>query len=130
MSGSDDVRALINHYARAGYARHVQTTCAEALRERRGDGSLSFWRAYGMIMEGSYSEAIMQLESLRGCVATVPGARAVARAAPPPPPPAPRLDRANVGEECPPEGVPLRARSHDRSPSPPATASPLSLARS
>ena len=63
MSG-DDVRALVNYYARAGYGRHVQTVCGEALRSRPGDPTLSFWRAFGLILEGSYSEAIAQLESL------------------------------------------------------------------
>ena len=59
-----DVQALVNYYARAGYGRHVQTVCGEALRSRPGDPTLSFWRAFGLILEGSYSEAIAQLESL------------------------------------------------------------------
>ena len=58
------MRALVNYYARAGYGRHVQTVCGEALRSRPGDPTLSFWRAFGLILEGSYSEAIAQLESL------------------------------------------------------------------
>ena len=58
------MRALVNYYARAGYGRHVQTVCGEELRSRPGDPTLSFWRAFGLILEGSYSEAIAQLESL------------------------------------------------------------------
>ena len=66
MFGGNDVQALVNHYARAGYARHIQTACAEALKSRRGDPTLAFWRTYGMIVEGSHSEAIAQFESLLG----------------------------------------------------------------
>ena len=68
MSGGGDIQALVNYYARVGYARHIQTVCSEVLRKRSGDPTLQFWRTFGMIMEGSYSEAIMQLESLMGCV--------------------------------------------------------------
>lgn len=66
MLGGDDVQALVNHYARAGYARRIQTACTEALKSRRGDPTLAFWRMYGMIVEGSHSEAIAQFESLLG----------------------------------------------------------------
>ena len=69
MSGGGEIQALVNYYARAGYARHIQTVCSEVLRKRAGDPTLQFWRTFGMIMEGTYSEAIMQLESLMGCVA-------------------------------------------------------------
>jgi hypothetical protein len=68
MSGGGDIQALVNYYARAGYARHIQTVCVEVLRKRAGDPTLQFWRTFGMILEGSYSEAIMQLEGLMGCV--------------------------------------------------------------
>ena len=87
MFGGDDVQALVNHYARAGYARHIQTACAEALKSRRGDPTLAFWRTYGMIAEGSHSEAIAQFESLMRCVDRRADARA-RRAPPPPLPPA------------------------------------------
>lgn len=68
MSGGGEIQALVNYYARAGYGRHIQTVCSEVLRKRSGDPTLQFWRTFGMIVEGSYSEAIMQLESLMGCV--------------------------------------------------------------
>jgi hypothetical protein len=68
MSGGGEIQALVNYYARAGYARHLQTVCGEVLRKRANDPTLQFWRTFGMIMEGSYSEAIMQLEGLMGCV--------------------------------------------------------------
>jgi len=71
-SGGGEIQALVNYYARAGYARHLQTMCGEVLRKRSGDPTLQFWRAFGMIMEGSYSEAIMQLEGLFGCATTSP----------------------------------------------------------
>ena len=50
MLGGDDVQALVNHYARARAAR----ACTEALKSRRGDPTLAFWRTYGMIVEGSH----------------------------------------------------------------------------
>ena len=56
MSGSTEIQALVNYYARVGYARHIQTVCAEVLRKRAGDPQLQFWKTYGVIMEGSYSE--------------------------------------------------------------------------
>jgi len=54
MSG--EVQALVNYYARAGYPRHIQTVCQEVLKKRPNDPVLQFWRAYGLILEGSYSE--------------------------------------------------------------------------
>ena len=63
MSG--EVLALVNYYARSGYYRHVQTVCNEVLKKRGGtDPTLLFWRALGMLMEGSVNEAIQEYETL------------------------------------------------------------------
>jgi hypothetical protein len=53
---SDKVLALVRYYAREGYARQLQTVCAEVLRKRPNDPLLVFWRAVGLLMEGSTSE--------------------------------------------------------------------------
>ena len=60
----DESRAMVTHYARLGYARHVQTTCANAARALGNDPALSFWRAFGTIAEGGHSEAITKLEAM------------------------------------------------------------------
>ena len=53
---ASEVQALVNYYARAGYPRHIQTVCMEVLKKRPHDPVLQFWRGYGLILEGSYSE--------------------------------------------------------------------------
>jgi len=63
---SSEVQALVNYYARSGYPRHIQTVCQEVLKKRPNEPVLLFWRAYGLILEGSYSEALRELEALQG----------------------------------------------------------------
>jgi len=53
---ASEVQALVNYYARTRYPRHIQTVCAEVLKKRNNEPVLMFWRAYGLVMEGSYSE--------------------------------------------------------------------------
>jgi len=60
-----EVIALVNYYARQGYYRHVQTVVNEVLKKRGGtDNTLVFWRALGMLKEGSLQEAIREYESV------------------------------------------------------------------
>ena len=61
---SDQIIALVIWYAREGLGRHVQVLCSEAIRRKRGDVALQLWRAYGMCLEGSYSEALRELQTL------------------------------------------------------------------
>lgn len=62
---SSEVLALVNYYARTGYYRQVQTVCNEALKKRGGnDPTLVFWRALGILKEGSVNEAIREYEAL------------------------------------------------------------------
>ena len=64
MSG--EVLALVNYYARNGYYRHVQTVCNEVLKKRGStDPTLVFWRALGMLKEGSVNEAIADYEGIK-----------------------------------------------------------------
>jgi tetratricopeptide repeat protein 21B len=49
---SNDVKALISHYARLGFSRHIQTVCDEVIKKRGRDGTLVFWHAFSSIMEG------------------------------------------------------------------------------
>jgi hypothetical protein len=53
---ASEVQALVNYYARTRYPRHIQTVCTEVLKKRTNEPVLMFWRAYGLVMEGSYSE--------------------------------------------------------------------------
>jgi tetratricopeptide repeat protein 21B len=53
---AEKVQALVNYYAREGQSRHIQTVCNEVLRKRPNDPLLIFWRAFGLLLEGSYSE--------------------------------------------------------------------------
>ena len=49
---SNDVKALISHYARLGFSRHIQTVCDEVIKKRGRDGTLVFWHAFSSMMEG------------------------------------------------------------------------------
>lgn len=53
---STQVQALVNYYAREGFARHIHTVCSEVLRKRPNEPVQMFWKSYALIMEGSYSE--------------------------------------------------------------------------
>jgi tetratricopeptide repeat protein 21B len=59
-----DPGILVQHYARAGYFRHIQTVCNDALKKRSNDPALLFWRALGMLKEGSVNEAIREYEAV------------------------------------------------------------------
>ena len=61
---SQDIIALVNYYCRSGYFRHAQTVCNEVLKKRSNDVPMLFWRAVGMLREGSASEAVRELEQL------------------------------------------------------------------
>ncbi|GLC77752.1 hypothetical protein PLESTB_000959000 [Pleodorina starrii] len=61
---ADRVLALVHYYAREGYFRHVQTVCNEVLKKRPGDPVLTFWRAYGLLMEGNTADAMRDLGSI------------------------------------------------------------------
>jgi tetratricopeptide repeat protein 21B len=60
-----DISALVHHYAREGYWRHVQTVCEEVLKKRGDDGYLLFWKAYGVAKEGSWTAAIRDWERIK-----------------------------------------------------------------
>ena len=59
-----DVMALVAYYCRSGYYRHAQTVCSEVLKKRSNDPMMLFWRAVGMLKEGSASEAVRELDGL------------------------------------------------------------------
>ena len=59
-----EVLSLVNYYARNGYYRHVQTVCNEVLKKRANDPTLTFWKSFGMVKEGSAGEAVRELEGL------------------------------------------------------------------
>ncbi|EFJ52945.1 hypothetical protein VOLCADRAFT_78980 [Volvox carteri f. nagariensis] len=62
------ILALVHYYAREGYFRHVQTVCNEVLKKRPGDPVLTFWKAYGLLMEGNTADAMRDLGSIAGNV--------------------------------------------------------------
>ena len=63
---TDPILPLVVFYAHEGLGRHIQVLCTEAIRRkpRGGDANLQLWRAYGMFLEGSYSEALRDLQAL------------------------------------------------------------------
>ncbi|KDO33302.1 hypothetical protein SPRG_02111 [Saprolegnia parasitica CBS 223.65] len=62
---SGDPRVLINYYVRKGWYDHVQRLCESILDKKGSDPTILFWRSFGIIMEGSYSSAIRELEGLK-----------------------------------------------------------------
>ncbi|PRP77845.1 tetratricopeptide repeat protein 21B-like [Planoprotostelium fungivorum] len=60
-----ETQSLINFYAREKYWRHIQIVCNEGLRKRGDDPTLIFWKAFGILMEGSTGEAIRDLDSIK-----------------------------------------------------------------
>mmetsp|Transcript_26568 Transcript_26568/g.85189 ORF Transcript_26568/g.85189 Transcript_26568/m.85189 type:complete len:1185 (+) Transcript_26568:168-3722(+) len=61
---AQQVQALVNYYAREGFYRHIQTVCNEVLKKRSNEPVQLFWRAYSLILEGTYSEALRELRPL------------------------------------------------------------------
>ncbi|KAK9829513.1 hypothetical protein WJX72_006291 [[Myrmecia] bisecta] len=62
---SDKIQTLVNYYLREGYVRQVQSICNEVLRKRTNDPLPLFWRAFSLILEGSYTEALRELQPLQ-----------------------------------------------------------------
>ncbi|EGZ21563.1 hypothetical protein PHYSODRAFT_491661 [Phytophthora sojae] len=65
MSSSVDPRVLINYYIRKGWYDHVQRLCEQILEKKGSDSTILFWRAFGIVLERSYSSAIRELENLK-----------------------------------------------------------------
>ncbi|KAG3135146.1 Tetratricopeptide repeat protein [Phytophthora idaei] len=65
MSSSMDPRVLINYYLRKGWYDHVQRLCEQILEKKGSDSAILFWRAFGIVLERSYSSAIRELENLK-----------------------------------------------------------------
>jgi tetratricopeptide (TPR) repeat protein len=60
------VHSLITFLARKKFYHQVYTAATQALTKRANDPVLSFWKAFGMLKEGRISDAIRDLEQLRG----------------------------------------------------------------
>lgn len=65
MSVPLDPRVLINYYLRKGWYDHVQRLCENILEKKGSDPVILFWRAFGIVLERSYSSAIRELENLK-----------------------------------------------------------------
>ncbi|KAF4150574.1 Tetratricopeptide repeat [Phytophthora infestans] len=65
MNSSMDPRVLINYYLRKGWYDHVQRLCEQILEKKGSDSDILFWRAFGIVLERSYSSAIRELENLK-----------------------------------------------------------------
>jgi tetratricopeptide repeat protein 21B len=74
-----ETQVLINFWARNGFWKQVQNVCNDALKKRGDDPVLIFWKAFGILNEGSLllkqskiiskggiSEAIREFESING----------------------------------------------------------------
>lgn len=64
-TSSMDPRVLINYYLRKGWYDHVQRVCESILEKKGSDTTLMFWRAFGIVLERSYSSGIRELENLK-----------------------------------------------------------------
>lgn len=60
-----DPRVLINYYIRKGWYDHVQRLCEQILEKKGSDSAILFWRAFGIVLERSYSSAIRELQNLK-----------------------------------------------------------------
>ncbi|GMH34337.1 hypothetical protein BSKO_02171 [Bryopsis sp. KO-2023] len=76
MADSTRVLALVHFYARSNYPQHLQTVCKEVVKRSPGDHVSRFWLIYGKILEGSYSEALQELQRLPPLPDTSPAATA------------------------------------------------------
>ncbi|XP_039613461.1 tetratricopeptide repeat protein 21B isoform X1 [Polypterus senegalus] len=56
--------ALINYYCQQRYFHHVQNAANERLKKYGNDQVLSFFRAYGILMEDRIQEALRELEAI------------------------------------------------------------------
>lgn len=61
---AEEVHVTVNYYARVGYGHHIQSYCTHLLAKRPREPILLFWHAYGLMLEGSYSEALQEMEPL------------------------------------------------------------------
>jgi tetratricopeptide repeat protein 21B len=61
----NDVRVLINYYARVKWYSHVQSASNEILRKKGNDPVLLFWKTFGLACEGEYHESVRDFESIR-----------------------------------------------------------------
>ncbi|CEG46469.1 Tetratricopeptide TPR1 [Plasmopara halstedii] len=60
-----DFRVLINYYLRKGWYDHVQRFCEQILERNGNDPAILFWRAFGIVLERSYSSGIRELGNLK-----------------------------------------------------------------
>ncbi|KAL2643441.1 hypothetical protein R1flu_011028 [Riccia fluitans] len=61
---ADEVQVTILYYARMGYGQHIQNFCSKQLQKRSKDPVLLFWHAFGLILEGSYADALRELQAI------------------------------------------------------------------
>ena len=57
-------QAGVLYYARERYYRHVQTSVLEVLKKYGSDPVLLFWKAYGIIMEGTVDITAVMLQRM------------------------------------------------------------------
>jgi len=60
-----DAKVLINYYIRKGWYDHVQRLCEGILDKKGNEPVITFWRCFGIVMDGSYTSAIRELENLK-----------------------------------------------------------------
>lgn len=66
MAAEDETTmALLNFYCQEKLYHHMQASAVDAIRKYGSDPVLVFFKAYGLILEGSASEAIRELEAIR-----------------------------------------------------------------
>ncbi|XP_071825631.1 tetratricopeptide repeat protein 21B-like isoform X2 [Apostichopus japonicus] len=66
MAAEDETTlALLNFYCQEKLYHHMQSSAVDAIRRYGSDAVLIFFKAYGLILEGSSSEAMRELESIK-----------------------------------------------------------------
>ncbi|KAL3683406.1 hypothetical protein R1sor_001428 [Riccia sorocarpa] len=55
---------MILYYTRMGYGQHIHSFCSKLLQKRPKDPVLLFWHAFGLILEGSYADALRELQAI------------------------------------------------------------------
>ncbi|XP_046862634.1 tetratricopeptide repeat protein 21B-like [Xenia sp. Carnegie-2017] len=66
MASTDTIiLGSINYYCRARFYRHLQNVYLQGLQKHGGDPVLTFWKAFGILMEDRVSEAIREFESIQ-----------------------------------------------------------------
>lgn len=61
-----DCLSFVDYFARRGFYRHLQRSCADYQNKYGRNDKVTFWKAFALAMEGNLSDSIRELEPLQG----------------------------------------------------------------